>query len=516
MRVKVIIGLLALIVIISLALSLQTDRKVTTKSDQAYNYFLAGIEDANRLYNNEALENLEAAVMLDSSFASAWAYLSKYYAILGQKEEASIAADLAFDLSQDLPERERLNIHLVTCGLRDDCDNFDEILDYMLKEFPEELDPHLYKAGIYWKENKIVEAIEEYETAYQINPNYALIYNELGYLHATIGDLKKAIEYMKKYVFIAPDQANPHDSLGDILIRVGRYREAIDHLRSALSVKPNLAAEPNNLGHAIYLHLATANLRLGRLKQTEQHLNRAIELAPNEWMKNQVITATTELFRTQRKYAEGIESLKRVHSPEKFYKNMVLEHLAYLYSDINRDAEIMELIDKLERYLFEIIREAGGDSIEVTSENYKEYISMSCKSEGINRRLEMLRVFHDRASGKLIQAKEQTAALIEHEKNFEAKMFWTFFKAGLEHDLGDYQAALLTLEPFIETNPNDPDVTILQAKVLMKSDQYDQAKDLLKAFLISTDGADEDWIPAHEARELLKRLEETTLTLTDH
>jgi len=101
MKIRWILVAVGFAALISVALSLRTSREVTTSSDQAYNYFRAGL------------------------------YLSIYYAKLGRKEECKIAAKRAYDLAQELPERERLSIFLRTAEYRGDRENIEIYLREM-------------------------------------------------------------------------------------------------------------------------------------------------------------------------------------------------------------------------------------------------------------------------------------------------------------------------------------------------------------------------------------------------
>ena len=116
-------------------------------------------------------------------------------------EEGKLAAKEAYKLAVDLPERERLNITLLTASVRGNSEELEATLELMLERYPKELEPHYYKANMLWERGKLEEAIVEFKEVLRINPNYALAYNSLGYLHAQTGNYQKAIEYLKKYIF---------------------------------------------------------------------------------------------------------------------------------------------------------------------------------------------------------------------------------------------------------------------------------------------------------------------------
>jgi tetratricopeptide (TPR) repeat protein len=367
-------------------------------------------------------------------------------------------------------------------------------------------------AGRYWKKGEIDKAISEYETVYQINPNYALVYNSLGYLHAQSGYFSKAIEYMKKYVFIAPDQANPYDSLGDILIRVGRYREALDQFDKAIAVKPTLAVEPSNLSYAVQTHMAIALMRSGKLQEAKYRFNRALDLSTGEWAKGEVAVKSTELYRTQGQYSEAIDALLKAQNPEGYNRAINLT-LGLIYSDLGEVEKIGKLIDVNLESTIKCVQKCLKDSIEITEENCSQYLDDCGKCQILTRDEQLLKALHDRAMGRYLNAAERVDKLIVDEKVSDMKMFLMFLSSNFYFEAGKYQQALKTLEPFIAINPNDPDVVLIKAESLMNLGQLDEAVKVLKMFVHATDGADADWIPRVKARALLAELDREPITM---
>jgi tetratricopeptide (TPR) repeat protein len=72
----------------------------------------------------------------------------------------------------------------------------------------------------------------------ELEPNFVLAYNQLGYITMVQTRFAEAEEYFTSYRFIAPDQANPHDSLGELYIIQGRYDEAETSFETAIRIKP--------------------------------------------------------------------------------------------------------------------------------------------------------------------------------------------------------------------------------------------------------------------------------------
>lgn len=516
MKIKWILPFIAVVAVISVAISFRSERPYTTSSDKAYNYFIAGKEAAERLYNSEALEDFEAAVQLDSTFASAWAYLSKYYYTMGRSEEGKMAAKNAYKLAQDLPERERLNIQLMTAEFRNDNDQFEALLELMLERYPDELEPHLFKANQLWQKGELQEAIKEFNLILKLNPNHALSYNSLGYLHAQIGDFEQAIKYLKKYVFIAPDQANPHDSLGEIYIMVGRYQDAIDHFRRALAVKPNLGIEPNNLGSVIFLHMAQAQRYQGKLHEARKSLDRAKELSIGGWYDQQILVEQAKLLKSQEDYQGAIDLISQAKLLYGKYDSDLRISLASIYCELNQKAKIEDLIAENTDDLTKTIYKAAQDTIEINEETIAKYVDQCETCEKLNFIRKALQVYEYRLNGDYDSALTILNELLDDIVMFNAKMDTWFVQAKTYFDKGDYQKSLDLLNQLLTYNPQQPDYQVLKAKVEKSAGMYDEAVKTLEKFLAASYEADENWKPRVEAKALLKFVREEQVLSLNH
>jgi Flp pilus assembly protein TadD len=89
---------------------------------------------------------------------------------------------------------------------------------------------------------EIDNAIEHYERALAIKPDYAQAQNNLGLVLMERGRMDDATAHFQKALEIKPDMAEAHCNLGIALAGRGRIDEAIEHYRQALI----LATRQNN------------------------------------------------------------------------------------------------------------------------------------------------------------------------------------------------------------------------------------------------------------------------------
>ena len=88
-------------------------------------------------------------------------------------------------------------------------------------------------------QGKLEEAIEAYNKALAIKPDYIEAYNNIGVAFKDQGKLEEAIEAYNKTLAIKPDYAEAYNNMGNALQEQGKLEEAIEAYKKALVVKPD-------------------------------------------------------------------------------------------------------------------------------------------------------------------------------------------------------------------------------------------------------------------------------------
>ena len=123
-------------------------------------------------------------------------------------------------------------------------------------------------------QGRSMEAIEHYQTAIEINPNYAEAQYNLGIALAAQGRLDEAIEHYQKAIQINPDDYEAQYNLGIVLATQGRLDEAIEHYQKAIQINPDHVGAQNNLGYELAAQ--------GRSVEAIEHYERAIQINPRD------------------------------------------------------------------------------------------------------------------------------------------------------------------------------------------------------------------------------------------
>jgi protein O-mannosyl-transferase len=117
------------------------------------------------------------------------------------------------------------------------------------------------------------EAIEQYQAAFQLSPDYAEPHYNLGVALAKLGRLPEAAEQYRWTLRLDPAYAKAHINLGNVLKSQGQLAEAVDHYQQALRLNPDSAEACLDLGNALAAQ--------GQPEPAILQYRRALQLNPN-------------------------------------------------------------------------------------------------------------------------------------------------------------------------------------------------------------------------------------------
>lgn len=232
--------------------------ELTTTSLEAYKYYFAGREAAFRMYNQEAIEDLEKAVVLDSTFIDAHNILARQYYTIGEKSKALKIIEKVRRLSGELTEEKLLEILALEAYFKHDWDLAISYYKRLITINPENINAHGDLGTVYYQRRMMYdEGIAEFEKVLELDPQgithwISFAHNFLGWAYLRQGELKKAQQAFERYVALLPGQAYPLVCLGDFHLIVGNYDQAIAALQRSLEVDPDYLLTSELLG-ATYL-----------------------------------------------------------------------------------------------------------------------------------------------------------------------------------------------------------------------------------------------------------------------
>lgn len=234
------------------------------------------------------------------------------------------------------------------------------------KETKSEVDRLLQNAERLVKENRLSDALKEYQKAAELDPDCAVAYDRMAFLYMSAGDTghaeqaaKTAIklnpglaisynilgiieenrksytsaeEFYKKAIQNDPQYARAYNNLGNIYNRRSDFENAESAYRKSIELEPRLAMAHNNLAYALEME--------GKLPEAQKEYEKALELdRENQMAKNNLSRLKAKLAQPSataedRKIAESIcafsmpEGFRLVKGtmPEEGGKLAIFEH----------------------------------------------------------------------------------------------------------------------------------------------------------------------------------------------
>ncbi len=221
-----------------------------TTSPEAYNLYLQARFYKNEYFMRTQLESLhqgqralQQAVVLDPSFADAYALLAYLYGL----ESANVIANGAQNLAQGEKAARRA-----------------------LELKPNSLEGLLSLGAILTEAGRNMEAIQTLRQAMTLAPNSEWVWDQLGYVYHYAGLDDAAEKAFRRSVELNPTTTRIHWMHGRALLYVGRAHEAEQEIRQALAENPNHFKAMAFLGKFLYYQ--------GKVDEAEPVLKRAVEL----------------------------------------------------------------------------------------------------------------------------------------------------------------------------------------------------------------------------------------------
>jgi Tfp pilus assembly protein PilF len=142
----------------------------------------------------------------------------------------------------------------------------------VVSKSPKMARPHNNLGVAYRDAGKLDTAIEQFQVALNLKPDYVEVHHNIGKTYEYKGMLNEAMEHYKTVIKIKPDNAKTYYNLARIYEYKGMIDTAVDYYRTALKLESNLVRAHNNLG-SIYSQKGQYDIAL-------EHFEEAIRLNP--------------------------------------------------------------------------------------------------------------------------------------------------------------------------------------------------------------------------------------------
>ncbi|MCQ8127728.1 XrtA/PEP-CTERM system TPR-repeat protein PrsT [Methylomonas rivi] len=171
----------------------------------------------------------------------------------------------------------------------------------LLKEYPQRGFPHRLLGDIAMQDKNFSLAAERYQTAFDLEPDTALLM-KLYQSHKQTGQNEKAFGLLSQWTKKHPKDLVPIAALAEEQLQQGKLKEAQKHYEFLLSLYPN---EPQFLNNLAYIYFSTGN------NKALSYAEKAQQLAPEQAAGND--TLGWILVNTG-KPEQGLHYLRSAHS----------------------------------------------------------------------------------------------------------------------------------------------------------------------------------------------------------
>ncbi|MHC4622870.1 MAG: tetratricopeptide repeat protein [Planctomycetota bacterium] len=145
---------------------------------------------------------------------------------------------------------------------------------YSEKHIDYEAELHYVLGGSLADRGRTAEAMDSYERAIRLRPDYLDAHRNLGVLLVEQSKLKEAAAHYDKALRVIGEDAGLREGLGLALFEQGKINAAMEQYHKAIEIEPERASAHDNLGRAFFSR--------GRLSDAYEHFSRAVQLNPDD------------------------------------------------------------------------------------------------------------------------------------------------------------------------------------------------------------------------------------------
>jgi tetratricopeptide (TPR) repeat protein len=209
---------------------------ITTTSQEARALFVRGRALSEMLKAHDGRALFEQAIAKDSTFAMGEYYLAT---TAPTAKELVVHMNRALALASKASDGERLMILALQARSTSDPAKAKQYAETLATKYPQDERARWILGNAYFGQQHYDSATTEYQKAIEINPDFSLAYNSLGYAYRATESSADAEKAFQRYIALVPKDPNPYDSYAELLMKLGRFDESIAEYQKALSIDPH-------------------------------------------------------------------------------------------------------------------------------------------------------------------------------------------------------------------------------------------------------------------------------------
>ena len=241
--------------------------EIFTDSSNALRNYVEGLCET-QFYNNwlDGINYFEIAVAEDQNFTQAHFSLAEAYFNTNQVEKAKTSLKKIIQQLYKLPETRQFAAKNFYYILESEPEKALAVVKMWVELFPDDINGHFVLAIRYYLSNKVPEAIEEFKTILELDPEQYVYLENIGDLYLLIGDFEEALNYYQQYEKQFPMEYKSYRNIGNLYFEMGDNEKAKSYYEKALLLETEKVS--------LLINLVNVEIRLGNfLEALTQNLN---------------------------------------------------------------------------------------------------------------------------------------------------------------------------------------------------------------------------------------------------
>jgi serine/threonine protein kinase len=254
----------------------------SSKSLEALRDYNTGLQQARQGNYNDAAKSFEASIKEDQTFALAYSKLGETYFNLSDGNQAQQFARKAVDLSENLPQPEKLQILAADARIENDPQKAIDAYERLAAMYQDDSDVEFNLASLYQSTGALDKAQNEYTKLLSRDPKHVDALIGMGRTEISAGNSQNALDYLNRALSLSIQLGNDGQraaslhSLGVAYRELDKLDDALRSLQESLSIKRRLG---DKRGIALTLNaMGQAQGRLGKSSEALKNYQEALQL----------------------------------------------------------------------------------------------------------------------------------------------------------------------------------------------------------------------------------------------
>jgi tetratricopeptide (TPR) repeat protein len=290
-------------------ISLADSIDVTTNSSQAYYYFSKGRQLWWRYAAAEAIENLQIAVEIDTSFSYAYCLLGLLLNWVDRSEQAALCFEKSMNNYENLAPWEQMLVRGFQYYSNDEPQLMLEQFVQLVERYPDVIDGYSGAMLACEKLDDYDRAIMYGKRLLKIDSTHIATYNNLADLYKWKNDYQAGLFYSEKQLEIIQQSGDlqgietAYESIGYFYHLQSNSIKAKENLQKALEYEPENHDASEYLAEVLFLQ--------GEIQQAEQVLKASVSVPMQMQRKAKLYNRLANLYILTGRFEEALETLKK-------------------------------------------------------------------------------------------------------------------------------------------------------------------------------------------------------------